>query len=260
MGGEMNDAWDEWLDPELARTRFLAELYREAESSTKRMEYAIQHWNGSSHMPAIDRWIAEQDRIDKSREWGKSKGWFPSTPERPGRRMPKLYDIAYYWYNERPGTFRVSLTVPLCFRCLRRLPPEELRPRNIHKRWLSASSYLERAHLVDRFVGGLDGPQNLVPLCPECHRCMPTFEIDQGDRAIAWVQAGLHCSLHPSYRRRKMVEHTHRETPEDKVRIGDQVAVTFVGHDNAGRAIFRAEDGRMFVRVDAYVTDDETPE
>jgi hypothetical protein len=57
-----------------------------------------------------------------------------------------------------------------------------------------------------------------------------------------------------------MVEHTHRETPEDKVRIGDQVAVTFAGYDNAGRAIFRAEDGRMFVRVDAYVTDDETPE
>ncbi len=54
---------------------------------------------------------------------------------------------------------------------------------------------VERAHLVDRTGSGLDGPQNLALLCDFCHRLMPTFRFDQGDKAIAYAmpaEPGMH--------------------------------------------------------------------
>jgi hypothetical protein len=97
-------------------------------------------------------------------------------PLRPGRRMPSVRTIAKYWAGRSPF-HEVDVEQPQCFRCLR-LAPE----------W--GGSYFERAHLVDRFLGGLDHAANLVPLCGRCHRMQPIFEIDQGLDALAWVSAG----------------------------------------------------------------------
>lgn len=41
----------------------------------------------------------------------------------------------------------------------------------------------ERAHLIDRVFGGLDGPQNLVLMCPSCHKLMPSYEPGQEQEA-----------------------------------------------------------------------------
>ena len=46
---------------------------------------------------------------------------------------------------------------------------------------------LERAHLIDRWAGGLDGAQNLVLLCGFCHRIQPIFEPGDEARALEWV-------------------------------------------------------------------------
>ena len=96
--------------------------------------------------------------------------------KRPGRRMPSVSTIAKYWAGRRPFE-DVSLEEPQCFGCRRRAAE-----------W--SSSYFDRAHLVDRFLGGLDHAGNLVPLCVACHRLMPLFEIDQGQVALDWVRAG----------------------------------------------------------------------
>ncbi|WP_280248783.1 HNH endonuclease [Nocardia abscessus] len=63
-------------------------------------------------------------------------------------------------------------TQPRCFRCGLRV-----------EIW----NQLDRAHLVDRFLGGLDHEPNLTMLCPLCHKIMPMFEPEQGAEAIAWV-------------------------------------------------------------------------
>lgn len=92
--------------------------------------------------------------------------------ERPGRsRMPSGQAVADYWREQgRFGGY--GLAFPACFTCRR--PADD---------W----SQLERAHLVDRAVGGLDHVANLVMLCWACHRCMPTFEAGEGEAALCWV-------------------------------------------------------------------------
>lgn len=97
-------------------------------------------------------------------------------PKRPGRRMPSVLAIAKHWAGRHPFE-DVHLDEPQCFGC-----------RWSATAWSSAN--FERAHLVDRFLGGLDHAGNLVPLCRPCHRVMPMFEIDQGQDAIDWVGAG----------------------------------------------------------------------
>ena len=50
--------------------------------------------------------------------------------------------------------------------------------------WEDAAAELDRAHVIDRASGGLDGPQNLRPLCRRCHDAQPLFgngdEVDAG--------------------------------------------------------------------------------
>jgi hypothetical protein len=48
----------------------------------------------------------------------------------------------------------------------------------------------ERCHLIDRVLGGLDGPQNLVLLCRACHGQMPSFAPEDEMAALAWVVGG----------------------------------------------------------------------
>ena len=94
-------------------------------------------------------------------------------PKRPGRRMPQADSVARFWH-EHPGTFDVNLAAPACFRC-----------------GAGAGSWrhLERAHLVDRWCGGLDHEANLAMLCGNCHTRMPMFLVEQGAQAITWIQS-----------------------------------------------------------------------
>jgi hypothetical protein len=115
-------------------------------------------------------------------------------PRRGGRRMPRMWKIVLYWH-EHPGAFgQVNLDgTPYCFRCLREVPTQ--RWPGWRDTWDAASPSLDRAHLIDRSAGGLDGPQNIVPLCGECHGGMPSFEPGDEDKAIAWVHAGKELRL-----------------------------------------------------------------
>jgi hypothetical protein len=56
------------------------------------------------------------------------------------------------------------------------------------RRWDQA--VLERAHLITRVFDGLDGPQNLAPLCSLCHRVMPDFEPGEEESALDYVRNG----------------------------------------------------------------------
>ena|ERR1017187_845765 len=107
---------------------------------------------------------------------------------RPDRKLPSLWTIAEYWSGR--DVFDLTLPWPHCFSCFREAPcREEDSPRD---RWNGASRYLDRAHLVDRAFNGLDGPQNMVPLCRLCHRrMMPMFRgYDEYPGPELWVQRG----------------------------------------------------------------------
>jgi 5-methylcytosine-specific restriction endonuclease McrA len=95
---------------------------------------------------------------------------------RPSRsRMQRVDTIARYWLSDAAPlqvfARDISFDRPECFRCA--VPATE---------WMSN---FERAHLIDRALHGLDHAGNVVPLCPECHDAMPSF--DDWDDAIEWV-------------------------------------------------------------------------
>lgn len=130
------------------------------------------------------------DGIRYERERVVRPGWIPERV----RRMPTLGPIAAYWSEREP--FAIRLSPPHCFRCQIRCPRSGVPASTRKSEWDKASRYLERAHLVDHALGGLDGPQNLVPLCHRCHRAMPMFDIGEGAAAIAWVLAGPPAAVH----------------------------------------------------------------
>jgi hypothetical protein len=92
-------------------------------------------------------------------------------PPRPPRRMPSAQKIAKYWQGR--DTFPLASDRPRCWRC-----------GHVVEKW----NHLDRAHLVDRFLGGLDHEPNLAMICILCHKLMPMFEPEHGQEAIAWVQ------------------------------------------------------------------------
>jgi hypothetical protein len=104
-------------------------------------------------------------------------------PPRGNRVMPSLWQIAEYWYI-RDDVFDVDLRNPHCFGCGDRAGSQAA---TLRIRWQDAACKLDRAHLVARVYDGLDGPQNIVPLCGPCHRFQPD---DDGARAVAWIQRG----------------------------------------------------------------------
>lgn len=87
---------------------------------------------------------------------------------RPKRRMPSQTRILRYWGIEEPR----------CFRCL--VPTRGL----------------ERAHLVDRWDGGLDGAQNIALLCQSCHAQMRVFRNGDGERALKWAMTFRESGFH----------------------------------------------------------------
>lgn len=111
-------------------------------------------------------------------------------PRRPWRRMPTLWELAAYWAPL--GVFEVEVEDPHCFGCALVV---DLFPGEPSERWQAGRVLLDRAHLVDRAAGGLDGPQNVVPLCTRCHRAMPSFGAGRGPDAIEWVRSGGRMTL-----------------------------------------------------------------
>lgn len=78
--------------------------------------------------------------------------------ERPARRMPTLKRIAAF--HNLCGVF--------CVRC-------------------GETDHLERAHIIDRWSGGLDHEANLAPLCYWCHhKTQPIFVPGDETDAYAW--------------------------------------------------------------------------
>lgn len=121
--------------------------------------------------------VAFESTCEHQRKQLMSPDWLSA---RPPRRMRAAKKIAEYW--EGRETFFVDLNDPRCFGCFRRV---------------AAWSELERAHLVDRFLGGLDLESNLAMICHSCHRVMPMFEIDEGQEAINWVLSRLNSDFLP---------------------------------------------------------------
>jgi 5-methylcytosine-specific restriction endonuclease McrA len=89
-------------------------------------------------------------------------------------------------YRAKQDLIMSVLTLPHCFRCGETFMLDG--PVSPRYQWDNSAGYLERAHLVDRSRGGLDGPQNLMPLCHRCHKAMPSFDPGEGPDAIAWIR------------------------------------------------------------------------
>lgn len=94
--------------------------------------------------------------------------WILEPPKRPARRMPPLGKIAAY---HNLGS------APHCVRC---------GDWALVAHWDESSRFLDRAHIIDRHLGGLDDLQNIAPLCPKCHRRQPSFAPGQETSALAW--------------------------------------------------------------------------
>lgn len=114
---------------------------------------------------------------------------------RPPRSMPHLRDIAEYWVDREDDlpsyqAHSIGLGEPFCAACGWLAPVPDGLGR---KSWALASRFLDRAHLVDRALGGLDHEGNIVVLCHLCHRRMPSFDVDQWADAVAWVEEQRPC-------------------------------------------------------------------
>ena len=112
------------------------------------------------------------------------------------RRHPSAWAIAEYWLSDTdtpfctPGDFYITgdlyrIQLPHCFRCGKWLPADN----GIHEKelWNRSGSWLQKAHLVDRALGGSDDTDNMVMLCAECHSVMPSFDYGERQAAIEWV-------------------------------------------------------------------------
>lgn len=98
--------------------------------------------------------------------------------------MPSTRQVHRYWCLERHDLAvrlfgQVDVGEPSCYGC--GWWCEDFIDDDTN-RW-----HLERAHLIDRCRDGLDGAQNLVLLCRDCHRSMPSFGPGSEAMAMAWV-------------------------------------------------------------------------
>jgi 5-methylcytosine-specific restriction endonuclease McrA len=112
--------------------------------------------------------------------------------------MPTLTAIVEYWKTDRTAEAFPNLRAhvigwnnPHCFRCgwLTPLPGKDEKPsKRARPVWQFAAGWLQKAHLAERFSGGPDLAENLVPMCSLCHRQMPAL-IGNRDTAIAWINS-----------------------------------------------------------------------
>lgn len=111
--------------------------------------------------------------------------------ERPS--MPSVARIATYWMaaTETASVLPnlkahlIGWGEPFCFACgwLAPIPDGDDAWAHPH-----IGGWLERAHLVDHWLGGEASPANIVPLCHFCHFDM-TDAYEWREDALAWVSA-----------------------------------------------------------------------
>jgi hypothetical protein len=176
--------------PELEETLRQYVLARNTDSAE--YQRIVEDYLGPTQMASITahvragtrEMVAQLNDIKGQREWVNRPDWMP---RRPRRSVPTLWKLAEYWATR--DVFEVHSADPHCFACQRSFDYDEAVSHRA--KWNALNRYLERAHLFDRWRGGLDGPQNVVPLCRVCHRLMPEF-FHEGDHveAILWVQQG----------------------------------------------------------------------
>jgi hypothetical protein len=84
------------------------------------------------------------------------------------RRMPSMDRIVEYWH------------IPMwtCWRCG---DYWESKPQG-------QDAPTQRAHVIDRYLGGSDDVANILPLCVPCHRAQPIFCLGEEVRAWAWMR------------------------------------------------------------------------
>lgn len=107
--------------------------------------------------------------------------------KRPDRRMPSKKAIVDYWQRrlrtQMPEVYELVCEATFdfpdwgttCWSCGRE------------------SINLERAHLLGRYLGGLDTPANLVMLCNLCHKDQPDHDRNS---AIIWLRKRAHVAMH----------------------------------------------------------------
>ncbi|MEV0881681.1 HNH endonuclease [Micromonospora echinofusca] len=102
--------------------------------------------------------------------------------------------MAQYWMPRYRSVFPdlyadyIGWGEPFCFRCSWLAPVDDTQG-SLAAVWGSAAGWLERAHLYDWALGGSNEPENLVPLCRQCHDIMPSFSCRH--EAIAYVRDGV---------------------------------------------------------------------
>ncbi|MET7671140.1 HNH endonuclease [Micromonospora luteifusca] len=108
--------------------------------------------------------------------------------------MPTLYGIVQYWRGSYEEVFPsleaayIGWGEPFCFRCGWLAPVDDTQATPAET-WNSARGWLDRAHLQDLALGGSNGPENLVPLCRQCHDIMDPC--DSRAEGIAYVNDGI---------------------------------------------------------------------
>jgi 5-methylcytosine-specific restriction endonuclease McrA len=127
------------------------------ESEPERIGNVLMYWRSADYTRELlrqekARTSYAQQRCELLRNGGLA--------DRPPRRMPVMRRILAHH----------ELSDAYCVRC-------------------GYEGSLERAHIIDRCYGGLDGPQNLAPLCSLCHRQQPIFQ--PGDETVALEWFGL---------------------------------------------------------------------
>lgn len=110
--------------------------------------------------------------------------------------------IEYWRQQDRPEleSWYIGWGEPFCFACGWLAPVRDGRKNS----WLMAASWLDRAHLHDRWDNGSDEPSNIVALCHLCHYGMPAFFTGDGhhptpadarDAAWQWVTDHERCEV-----------------------------------------------------------------
>ncbi len=108
-----------------------------------------------------------------------------------------LKDVFLYWRDamrEDPDAvaticedFVMDPGEPCCFACGWRTP--DFGQKTAEENWAAATSYLDRGHLINRYIGGRFEVENLVPLCHKCNRNeMKNSTFFDRASALAWVR------------------------------------------------------------------------
>ncbi len=118
------------------------------------------------------------------------------------RQMPSWAVIIEHWI-EHGGDLPwlkarfIGWGEPFCFACGWLAPVTDNgvpRDEYVRRMWERAASWLDRAHLHDRCLGGPDTPHNIAPLCHLCHDEMTRLvDSPSTEYGLEWVATHKNC-------------------------------------------------------------------